>query len=214
MLGSRSGSECACRGSSVTQSARGWCRRPSGGSRGVPGGSRGRRRCRFRRREWRSRPGRARGPVGLGPAAGDRAPHGWPRRPNGAAERPGASGWAPGRQGRARSGGGRQIDQIEVGCRDFDLLLFMIGLDGLAGAMWRRARPPGRGTSSASDANGKCFATGSVGSNTTPIIENSNHSHTRLYLTGSVEQAAPTAPTPISLVHNIGSVVNCGPLAS
>ena len=56
------------------------------------------------------------------------------------------------------------------------------------------------------DANGKCFATGSVGtSNTTPIIENRNHSHTRLYLTGSVEEAAPTAPTPISLVHNIGS---------
>ena len=31
-----SGSECACRGSSLTQSARGWCRRPSGGSRGEP----------------------------------------------------------------------------------------------------------------------------------------------------------------------------------
>ena len=86
-----SGSECACRGSSLTQSARGWCRRPSGGSRGVPGGSRGRRRCRFRRREWRLRPGRACGPVGLGAAAGERTPHGWPRRPNGAAERPGAS---------------------------------------------------------------------------------------------------------------------------
>ena len=53
-------------------------------------------------------------------------------------------------------------------------------LDGLAGAMWRRARPPGRGTSSASDANGKCFATGSVGTNTTPIVESSNHSHTPL----------------------------------
>ena len=28
----------------------------------------------------------------------------------------------------ARSGGGRQIDQIEVGCRDFGLLLSMIGI--------------------------------------------------------------------------------------
>ena len=36
--------------------------------------------------------------------------------------------------------------------------------------------------SGASDANGKCFATGtcSVRSNTTPIVESSNHSHTPL----------------------------------
>ena len=57
---------------------------------------------------------RAAGRFGLGPPAG-RAPAGMVGR-------------APGRQGRARSGGGRQIDQIEVGCRDFGLLLFMIGI--------------------------------------------------------------------------------------
>ena len=36
LWGSRNGLECACRGSSLTQSARGWCHRPSGGSRGEP----------------------------------------------------------------------------------------------------------------------------------------------------------------------------------
>ena len=57
---------------------------------------------------------RAAGRFGLGPPAG-RAPAGMVGR-------------APGRQGRARSGG-RQIDQIEVGRRDFGLLLFMIDRD-------------------------------------------------------------------------------------
>ena len=57
----------------------------------------------------------------------------------------GPVGRAPGRQGPGRGrGGGRQIDQIEVPCRDFGLLLFMIGMSRHQLKACPRPRPRSR----------------------------------------------------------------------